>query len=258
MAPIKFDEHIKDKLEERSIHPSADAWNKLDARLGKPVKQSKNRSFVWIGVAASIVGVLLVGSQIFKQGKTETIVPTIVVTPDAKNPDESTKVAVEKEHDINTVEKTKQQDPELQSKQIIVKNKENEITKGQQQLASTKEEISTKNSNSEEASVKAVEVEEKDLSFEDKKIKELVAQVQTLKDKNKTVSDSEIDALLQQAQKEIRLKKQLYNSSTGVVDAKLLLDDVEQELDESFRDRAFKALKENFNFIKTAIANRND
>ncbi|MBN2868356.1 MAG: hypothetical protein JXK08_06775, partial [Flavobacteriaceae bacterium] len=90
------------------------------------------------------------------------------------------------------------------------------------------------------------------------KIQELVAQVQNLKDKNKTVTDSEIDALLEQAQNEIRLQKEIYNNATGVVDAKALLSEVEQELDESFRDKAFKALKENFDFIKTAIANRND
>ncbi|WP_338356981.1 hypothetical protein [Yeosuana marina] len=257
MAPLKFEEHIKDKLEERSIQPSADAWNKLDTRLGKPVKQSKNKPLVWIGVAASIVGVLLVGSRLFNENKTEIIAPTIVATPEVEKQEESTKVGVKKEDEINEVEIAKQQDSELQSKKVIVKTKANQITKDQQ-LASTKEGITNKSSNSGQARVKSFEIKKKKLSFEDEKIQELVAQVQNLKDKNKTVTDSEIDALLEQAQNEIRLQKEIYNNATGIVDAKALLSEVEQELDESFRDKAFKALKENFDFIKTAIANRNN
>ena len=29
MAPIKFEEQIKDKLEKRSLSPSSDSWSKL-------------------------------------------------------------------------------------------------------------------------------------------------------------------------------------------------------------------------------------
>ena len=50
----------------------------------------------------------------------------------------------------------------------------------------------------------------------------------------------------------------MYNEKTGVVDARLLLENVEADLEKSFRDKVFEALKSNFNFVKTAVAQRND
>lgn len=251
MAPIKFEEHLKEKLEERSITPSASAWYKLEMRLGETAKSSKNKPIIWLGVAASIVGVLLVVSQFFNQNKHETMSPTIVVTPKVVKQDESiVEILVETEPENKEVENVTQQDSKKQLKNIIVKPDINEV-------AFSKEAVVDNGNQSAEIKNKLVEPAQTDLSFEGQKIQEVVAQVQHLKDKNKSVTDLEIDDLLKQAQKEIRLK-QTYNSNTGVVDARMLLEDVEQELDQSFRDKAFKALKENFNFIKTAVARRND
>ena len=89
------------------------------------------------------------------------------------------------------------------------------------------------------------------------KIQDVVAQIKNLKENNTAVTDEAIDALLTEAQKEIALDK-LYNESTGIVDANLLLQDVEADLEESFRAKVFKALKENFISVKTAVAQRND
>lgn len=252
MTPIKFEEHIKDKLEQRSINPSANAWNKLETRLGEPAKSSKNKPIIWLGVAASVVGVLFIVSQFFNQNKAETMSPIIVATPEVVKQDESVaEIAEETKTEINIIESVTQQDSKKKLKDISINLDVNEVS-------SSKEAVVTDGSQSTEIKNKLVELVKTDLSFEDQKIQEVVAQVQHLKDENKSVTDAEIDALLEQAQNEIRLKKQIYNHATGVVDAKSLLEEVEQELDESFRDKAFKALKENFNFIKTAVATRNN
>lgn len=237
MAPTKFEKHIKDKLEKRSIQPSDNAWNRLESRLDTSTKQHNTKPWLWIGVAASIVGVFLVVSQFFNQSKTETIAPTIVVTPHATKQEESTKVVLEKKQEINKVEITKQQDSKLQPKQIIVKTKVNLIAKDEQPITSTTQVVPKKDSDSKANNIKPIELNQEALSFEDQKIQDVVAQVQSLKNRNNTVTDAEIEALLQQAQKEIRLK-QLYNENTGIVDARLLLDDVEQELDQSFRGKS--------------------
>lgn len=55
-----------------------------------------------------------------------------------------------------------------------------------------------------------------------------------------------------------QLMEKLYNTTTGVVDANLLLESVEQDLDESFRNKVFDALKANYNKVKTAVAQRNE
>jgi hypothetical protein len=95
------------------------------------------------------------------------------------------------------------------------------------------------------------------LSFEDLKLLEVVAQVQALKKANNTVSDAEINVLLDQAQKDIALHN-LYNESTKKVDANALLRDVETDLEQSFRERAFKAIKSGYNYVKTTVTERNN
>jgi len=47
-------------------------------------------------------------------------------------------------------------------------------------------------------------------------------------------------------------------SEDGVVDASALLLEAEQELDRSFRDQIFDALKSGYLKAKTAVANRNN
>ena len=47
MAPIKFEENIKDKLEKRIIDPSVNSWNKLSDRLDKHKDGSNNKKIWW-------------------------------------------------------------------------------------------------------------------------------------------------------------------------------------------------------------------
>ena len=96
-----------------------------------------------------------------------------------------------------------------------------------------------------------------ELSFEEQQIKDVVAKVEAMKNNNESVSEDDIDALLMQAQKEIRLNN-LINETTGVVDANALLQDVEADLDQSFRSKVFEALKSSYNSVKTAVAQRNN
>ena len=42
MEPNKFEKHIKDTLEKRTIQPSKDAWNQLENKLNASTKQQKS------------------------------------------------------------------------------------------------------------------------------------------------------------------------------------------------------------------------
>ena len=95
------------------------------------------------------------------------------------------------------------------------------------------------------------------LNYEDIKLQEVVTQIQELKKANNQVSDAEINALLARAQKDITLHN-LYNENTKNVDANSLLQDVEADLEQSFRERAYKAIKSGYNFVKTTVAERNN
>jgi len=253
MALTKFEESIKNKLETRTIQPSVDAWNKLENRLDS-TKQSKKKPFLLIGLAASVVGILLVVSQFFNETKIENNTPLIVVTPKVVNQKDFDKVIVKDGNNSNSNEILERPKP-----QVIANSKPvDEInSKDKKQIVETNNAVSENTNNNEELNLRPVELKQKELSFEDRKIQDVIAQVQTLKDNNMSVTDAHVEALLQKAQNEISLEK-LYNKNTGIVDAQSLLQDVEEDLDKSFRDKVFEALKVNFNFVKTAVAQRNN
>jgi hypothetical protein len=87
------------------------------------------------------------------------------------------------------------------------------------------------------------------------KIAALVAQVAVMEEERSAVTDSEIDSMLRQAQREILMEKQI--SENRSVDATALLLDVEDELEQSFRDQIFETLKSGYLKVRTAVADRN-
>jgi len=254
MAPIKFEENIKEKLEKRTIKPSANAWNKLSERLERQEEKRGNKAFWWLGIAASIVGVLLVGSQLFKNNALEEVIPKIVIRPVDVKQDETNKIATKKIENTIEISEEKKIKEDKSPNQIIKKKTIIKASLTQENLLVAQENTQQKLN---QKSLKPKKEVSENLTFETQKIQDVVAQIKNLKDKNTVVTNETIDALLAEAQKEIALEK-MYNESTGVVDANLLLQDVEIELDQSFRTKVFKALKESFITVKTAVAQRND
>lgn len=260
MAPIKFEDKLKDKLENRSLQPSLDAWDTLADRLDKEDKKNNNTKFWWIGMAASIVGLILVTIQFYKNTPSSEVLPTVVETK------------IEVQNDAKLI-------PELDVINEFVSNSEvendnvvniaevtsvanNEITETQKSTIKDKAILPI---NEEPQDVIAsllepkVEVDNnisvKLLSQEELKIIEIVDVVKLLQANESTVSEKEIDSLLKQAQREI-LKQRIYDETTKTVSADALLQDVEDELEHSFRDKVYEALKSSYNSAKTAVAER--
>ncbi len=84
----------------------------------------------------------------------------------------------------------------------------------------------------------------------------MVEQIDFLEQHQREVTNAEIDALLKKAQQEI-LQEQLFMKGNSV-DAMALLTQVEGEMDQSFRDQIFDALKDGFLKVRTAVATRNE
>lgn len=235
MAPNKLEKYIKENLEERTLTPSPGAWDRLSNRLdAKP--HTKQRSLgvnAWLGIAACIVGVILLAIGFGNKDINLETNPVIVNNPQPIN--------VEKSTDLKAIELDK-------SKAPIIKEPTN-VDQIFEIALTNIDEI-------EDTSAESISEMPNELTFEEQKIQEVVAEIQLLKDSNSNVSDSEIEALLLKAQQEIHLNK-LYNNK-GVVDAALLLQDVEAELDQSFRSKVFEAIKDGFGTVKSAIANRNN
>jgi len=68
MAPIKFEQNIREKLQERELQPGKEAWNKLSSTLEKEPQKKSNRR-LWMAVAAGFMGVLLVVSFLLINNK---------------------------------------------------------------------------------------------------------------------------------------------------------------------------------------------
>ena len=253
MEPDKFEKYIKSKLEEREITPSKDAWSKISSQLGTEDKKP-DHGYFWYGVAASVL--VLIGIVIFYNSS------------EVKKGIRNENSFVEKP----TKEKTEEK----------VKLEPNEITPDAMVLEETKDGIGTSIEDKEKDVLETVKRGE---LFEDNgrtdiaqtsmnteildtaeiatvpehvlnsKIAEVVVQVDLL-ELSTEVTDADVDSLLYKAQEDI-LRQRLFNSDI-TVDAMALLTEVEDELDQSFRDQIFQSLKAGFLKVRIAVADRNN
>ncbi len=254
MAPNKFEEDIKEKLESRRLKPSENAWSKLSGSLNEQKEARNNASYWLLGLAASIIGVLLVVSQFFNNQTHIEDLPKVVDSPqviisDSNNAIVEETLKVENFKENKTVTKLDKNQINKTGSEVLEDNTLDDVV-----AVSSKEEVELIKK---DIDIKSSGVLKEKSSFEEQKIQDIVAQVHVLKEAKTEVTDADIDALLLQAQQEIRLHK-ILNETSGVVDANALLQDVEEELDQSFRDKVFKAIKSSFNSVKTAVAQRND
>ena len=100
------------------------------------------------------------------------------------------------------------------------------------------------------------EVPEDPNALIDIKIGEVMAIVTAHEENNEDLTDLEVASLLRKAQEEI-LTEKLINSDNSV-NPEALLSQVEEELDQSFRDKILQKLKSGYNKVRTAVADRNN
>lgn len=257
MAPIKFEEQLKEKLEKRTIQPSSEAWKKLSDRLDDQGKNKNYRGYWWLGIAASITGIILVTMLVFNNSKTRTIEPIIVDSPAIENNKtdkitstegealpttsiDNTKPLTESSEEVKPKVKSQIQTPNFKPVQIALK-----------------EALATQVVKEEKIVQKTTETPLTITNFEDSKFNDVVAEIKRLQKENTVVSETELDSMLKQAERDI-LKYRIKNENSNTVDANALLQDVEADLEQSFRAKVFEALLNNYETVKTAVAKRNN
>jgi len=258
MAPIKFEEQLKEKLEKRTIQPSTEAWDVLVNRLGDHHKKQQRKNFWWLGIAASIVGVALVTTLVFRDAGTETLNPKVVEIDNQM--ETNTDAVVSEQVEITTPQNDNTSKPErlpIKENRPVTK-----LANIQKDFAPEKAIISRNDVASSDVKVQNEAQKEAQnpvstSDFEQAKVNAVVAEIQRINNENQGVSEAEIDSLLKQAEREI-LKNRIYAETTKTVDANVLLEDVEAELEQSFRTRVFQALLNNYETVKTAVAERNN
>ncbi len=282
MAPFKFEENIREKLQERELQPGKDAWNKLAAQLEQvPVK--KNTKVIWMAVAAGMAGVLLVISFLWQSGDqqaTPQIVVEEVVTPEINDVKESPlkkETALGDATEENRTETTNSKELDASAKGTVVRENTDVLVAKAAATRKNSNENAALTSEENKGLTLAVDRQEnaviaentaenitrknlpnsKEERFVETKVDEVVATIQGIQKVKNTVTVEEIDALLAQAQRDIATHR-ILNSGNEKIDAMALLHDVETELERSFRNRVFDALGAGFNKVRSAVAQRNN
>jgi hypothetical protein len=261
MAPIKFEEQLKDKLEKRTLSPSAESWAKLSERLDAEEKKSKNPLFWWLGIAAGIIIMIAVSVQFFKTGDLEKVMPQVAEEQINNTPEKNKKAQQDDIKFIEVAEETNGTEhineslqPEEAPQIIDYKKATYKASKNKTQVAVNNALSSENPKSNETVTIK----KELPISSDESMIKDAVtAALKELKSEGLSDTDKEVDSLLKLASKEL-FKDKLQKETTKTVDAEALLMSVEDEMGQSFRSKVFEALKNSYETVKTAVAERNN
>lgn len=254
MAPHKLEDNIREKLEAREIKPSADAWKKLEAKLY--AEQPKKKAVLWYYMAASFVGFVILASVFFSRNNAEMNNEVVKETTEQKITEKQPEIIPNdlKLREIASEEKSlekveKKQNANSNSVKVLPQKK-SEIDK---KIEKT-EAIANVKKQEEEPLLKNKTQKEEDKLF-NTKVEEVVASVKKLQENNTEVNATDVESLLNNARRDIHTQRIL---NSPKVDATALLEDVEWELEKSFRDKVFDALGEGFQKVRTAVSERND
>jgi len=260
MAPIKFEENIKDKLEKRTLSPSSESWSKLSDRLDADQKKSKNPLFWWLSIAAGLIIMIAVSAHFFNSNSDDAL-PKMV---EENKKVEPLKANTQKQNEINAIELAKEEDLVKNKDESLLNREESQII-NYKKVRGENSKIATKLSNKTDSKTKTNATKQEDFIkqkaqnlLDEVIIENAVAQaLKELKSENTTVTDREIDSLLKIASKEL-FKQKLQKETSKTVDANALLMSVEDEMGQSFRSKVFEALKDSYDTVKTAVADRNN
>lgn len=240
MQSTNFDNTLKERLEERTLAPTSKSWEQLRSKLDKKDKNAKP-IFWWLGIAASFLGGILLMTFFFnsERATTDSIVNQEILNP--KNSENKFNPIVE----LIPIENQKEQISRPSQIMETQKEKTTQKPKTNQSLAQQDKTDVFENDSS-----KKIETVTEELNFEEKVIDEIIANFNP----EKEATDDEIDALLNEAF--AKISKQTVQSNP-VITSSSLLEDVEGEIEESFRERIFQMLKEGLKISREAVANRN-
>ncbi|PID68828.1 MAG: hypothetical protein CR989_04040 [Flavobacteriales bacterium] len=244
MGLNKFEEHIKDAFNNRTIKPSDKAWVSISGQIEKESVSNKWPLYK-IAVAADLVGIFISLLIYFNNNSPSIDKDNTIVNRSNKDEvfkeeittkiKENTKTEIGKIEIDNTIRnensKTTHYNKEIPDKTTVANNNDNKSQNAIGILTSIEQE-------------KLIAV----------KISGVVEKVTAIEQQFHSVTDKEIDSLIKQAQEEL-LRNELFMYD-NYVNAELLLAEVEGELDEPFKNKLYKLLKKGIIEARMVIADR--
>ncbi|WP_299777211.1 hypothetical protein [uncultured Formosa sp.] len=239
MASNNIETNIKNSLEKRRLQPSAQAWNQLQSQLDAQESTHSFKPYWFMAIAASFIGVLLLSTWMFKSN-TNTDLQVV----DVEIPVEKTEVVIDSS--TSSLE------------EVIVSLPKDEVVKTSKENGTLKAVSLNKNRKKTHTIVETLNPKEetKALGKLNSTLEDTLSN-SALAQQEQAVSNDYIEDLLQQAEQQISSEKAL-KVSQQTVDSKALLESVENDIEHSFRDKVFEAVKSGFVKVKTAVVERND
>jgi hypothetical protein len=223
MEPNNIEKQIKEKLNQRVIQPSSNAWDRLDAMLSVE-EQKPKRSYKWLSIAAVFVGFTLIGIFMMnKENSTENVIPS--------NP-----IVLENETKLIENEST----PEIENNLSEAKEVEAVVHQSTKKIEKPSTEINPK----------------KDFLLDNySKKEEVIVESQP---KESTAKYINAESLLAEIETGEKIEIPNISKKPSVkVDANALLSSAEKEVDETFRDKVIQSINKKYNSVKSTLANRN-
>ncbi|WP_304137132.1 hypothetical protein [Mesonia mobilis] len=246
MAVDNFDKKIKQQLEARKIEPSARAWDQLAAEL--EVKEEKStKKYWWLGIAASFLGGILITSFFFNQQQVE---PVKVVNQNTIEAPKNKLVEVEAEEnsqeinnneELNVVEKPSiaetenKTQPEIEIEKPVLASVDNSSVE-------TKNRAQSKVIPQKKEEQKAQEIKFELESYSSPK---QLAQTKT------PSAEEEAAQLLDDARERVKIRN--FNNYYNRISAQNLLENIEVEDKQSFKEKVFYALESGFHRVKNSV-----
>lgn len=249
MAPHKLDNKIKEVFEKRTIEPSKKGWETLNKRLNQNSEKSSKRLYYIMGFAATFIGVMLFTTLVFKRELPEIIVD--------KNENSTEIKTVKNNKESNIIEQENRQQDEIVvhteslhqnkiAKKPVVDNANTQLNSVKSNSAIIQEQrLETLQGNIMQNTVAGVGesnvIQEKQVAVTNESV---------------IFSTQETDNLLAAAQQKIA--SQQPNDSPKILDYNGLLNEVEDDLEETLRDKMLKTIKSSYYTVKSVVAERNE
>ncbi|MDD5149600.1 MAG: hypothetical protein PHC28_03855 [Flavobacterium sp.] len=232
MEPNNIENQIKEKLNLREIQPSAQAWDRLDVMLSVAETKKKKSYFNWWTIAASFVGFVAIGTFFYNQNTNGiNSIPVVTIENKIQKGDLDVENKIILKNKINP-EKSLNQTAKtiVKVEKIDVDNKkesnDNVISKEGLQIKNNEEKI-------------AIVIQPND------KIDQIVNQTKP--------NYIDVEDLLASVEKTPKIEK-----STVKINSMALLNEVDGELEISFREKALNTISKKYKEAKEALVNRNN